>query len=107
MAPQAKSAAAPRKGGAAAARSERKKTRTIESNGLTLTLPAKLPFRVLRHLRTSEGGVDGPLGFLEDLLGEEQMEQVWALDIDVDEGVALVQQILDGYGLAEGEAPAS
>ncbi len=96
--------AAPRTKRGAAARSE-DKPKTIKFEGLALTLPAKLPFRVLRHTR--EEGISGVVSFVEDVLGDEQMEKVWALDIDIERGGELMEEILGCYGMDAGESPAS
>ena len=102
-----KTASSPKKnGGGAVARSERKSKRTLKFEGLTLKLPAKLPFRVLRHMNEN-AGIQEALRFIEDVLGEEQMEAVWNLDIDIDRGSELVEEILGAYGMAPGDSSAS
>lgn len=99
MAAQSKPAAASKQ---AAARAENGSApKTLEFEGLKLTLPAKMPFRVLRHAR--EDGIAAAVGVLESLLGPEQIEQVWELDIDVERGEELVDLVLAEYGLSLGE----
>lgn len=87
----------------AAARAEANgEAKHLKFEGLELTMPPKLPFRVLRHAR--EDGLAATVGILETILGEEQLEQIWALDIDIARGEELVEQILDAYGLSLGES---
>lgn len=100
----ASKAASPKRG--AAARSEVNGHRpTVEFEGLTLTLPAKIPFRVVRYMRG--GNVEDVAGMLGVLLGEEQLEKVWALDIDIDRGGELVDEVMDAMGSDTGKSAAS
>lgn len=94
-------AASGSKGPGAAARSEAE-PRILEAHGLTLTLPSKLPFRILRHIQGDVGGKEA-VAILTDLLGAEQMETVWAADLSMDEGVGLLSQITDVYGTTPGK----
>jgi len=87
---------------AAAARAEKSdEQRTLEFEGLTLILPPKLPFRVLKHIRA--GGVEGDVAFLEEVMGPEQMEKIWDLDIDVDRGQELIVEVFAAFGTDSGE----
>lgn len=90
--------------GGAAARSKGRKTLKFE--GLALKLPAKLPFKVLRHLGSGAGAED-VVGVLTAIVGDEQMDKVWDLDLDLDRGQDLVGAVLEQYGLTTGESPAS
>lgn len=83
---------------AAAARAEKTTGRTVTKHGLTLKLPAKLPFNVARWLRE-----DDVVGALEAIIGPEQLEKVWAANLDVDQGGELLDAILGQYGVSEGE----
>jgi hypothetical protein len=76
------------------------KGKSVKVKDLTLKLPAKLPFVTVRYV--SENNVDvAPL--LEAILGPEQAEKVWALGLDVDEGAALVDEIIGKYGVDTGK----
>lgn len=86
----------------AAARSETSpKPKTIKFEGLTLTLPAKMPFNVLRYSGQNEGAQ--VIGVLTELLGDDQLEQVWALQLDVDRGKELVDELMAAYGTTPGK----
>jgi len=76
------------------------KGKSVRVKDLTLKLPAKLPFVTVRYI--SETNVEvAPL--LEAILGDEQAEKVWALDLDVEEGAALVDDIIGQYGVDTGK----
>lgn len=80
--------------------------RTVTSHGLTLEIPAKLPFSLLRHM----GGDVGPqqaVGVMSELLGEEQMQKVWDAGLDIDQGVELLEALLEQAGSSPGESEAS
>ena len=78
------------------------KGKSVKVKDLTLKLPAKLPFVTVRYVYVSENNVDvAPL--LEAILGPEQAEKVWALGLDVDEGAALVDEIIGKYGVDTGK----
>ena len=74
--------------------------KTLKVKDLTLRLPAKLPFVTVKYVK--EDSVDVP-NLLEASLGEEQADKVWALGLDVDEGAALVDQIVSKYGVDTGK----
>lgn len=74
--------------------------KTLKVKDLTLRLPAKLPFVTVKYVK--EDSVDVP-NLLEAILGEEQADKVWALGLDVDEGAALVDQIVSKYGVDTGK----
>ena len=96
---------APRKG--VAARGEASgDPRTITSHGLTLTLPEKLPFAMLRYAKSSIEPADA-IGIMTELLGDEQMQQVWAANLSVDDGLDLFTEILAASGVTPGEPSAS
>lgn len=76
------------------------KSKSVKVKDLTLKLPAKLPFATVRYVRGDEVDV-APL--LESVLGEEQAEKVWNLGLDIDEGSALVDQIISKYGVDTGK----
>lgn len=72
------------------------------NDDLTLTLPAKLPFAVVRYVNADTGSMD--IGkVLDAVLGEEQAEKVWDLDLDIDAGTALVDEIIRKYGVDTGK----
>lgn len=72
------------------------------NDGLTLTLPAKLPFAVVRYVNSDTGSMD--IGkVLEVVLGEDQAEKVWDLGLDIDKGTELVDQIIGKYGVDQGK----
>lgn len=76
------------------------KGKSLKVKDLTLKLPAKLPFATVRYV--SESNVDvAPL--LDAILGKDQAEKVWALGLDVDEGAALVDDIIGKYGVDTGK----
>lgn len=81
--------------------------KTVEFEGLTLTLPAKLPFNLLRDIRAARNDGSVAVSILEQLLGEEQLEQVWALNLDMDQGLALLSDITSQYGTPLGKSSAS
>jgi hypothetical protein len=93
--------------GAAAAAQSEDEAKVLEVEGLKLDLPARLPFKSLRNFRSSLNNIEGAIGFLEDVLGPEQMENVWDLDLDVDRGLELTEKVLGVYGLTEGDSEAS
>jgi hypothetical protein len=72
----------------------------LKVKDLTLTLPGKLPFVTVKYVK--EDSVDVP-NLLESILGEEQANKVWALGLDVDEGAALVDDIVGKYGVDTGK----
>ena len=74
--------------------------KTLKVKDLTLRLPAKLPFVTVKYVK--EDSVDVP-NLLEAILGEEQADKVWDLGLDVDEGAALVDQIVSKYGVDTGK----
>lgn len=92
--------------GAAARAEVNGKDRTLRAHGLELTLPAKLPFAALRYMSDNPGGAE-VVGLLEVLLGPEQLDAVWKLDLDIDQGTELVEQITNLYGTNMGESEAS
>jgi hypothetical protein len=84
------------------------KPRTIQFRTLSLKLPEKLPLRALRHLRDEKTLTGSDVyGVLEQILGEEQLDEVCDLGADVDEGGKLLEQILAELGTSTGESPAS
>lgn len=104
---QRKAAAAPAKGAAARAETNGK-VRELTFEGLKLKLPERLPFRSLRYVSSGEDA--GPaeiVGLLTSILGEEQMEKVWALDIDIDRGGDLLTEVTEAMGMSPGESEAS
>lgn len=92
--------------GAAARAEVADEPRTLEAHGLTLTLPPRLPFEVLRYMSDEPGAAD-VVGILRVVLGAEQLDKVWALGLDVDEGTQLVEDITGLYGSSVGESAAS
>lgn len=72
------------------------------NDDLTLTLPAKLPFAVVRYVDADSGSMD-IANVLDALLGEEQAEKVWGLGLDIDQGTELVDQIIGKYGVDQGK----
>lgn len=89
----------------AAARAENE-PRQLEAHGITLDLPAKLPFKVLKHVR---GGVTGSnvVAMLEAIVGEKQLDRIFNLDLDIEEGARLFEQITALYGTTTGNSKAS
>lgn len=67
--------------------------KTLQFEGLKLKIPAKMPFNAVEYLGEN---MDGPATFavLEVILGEEQMAQVKALNLDVDSGLKLLEQVM-------------
>lgn len=80
--------------------------KTLEFHGLTLTLPAKMPFALLRHL---DGNVDGTtiVGILRTLLGQDQLDAVFDLGLDIDEGTELFTIASGLYGTSAGKSSRS
>lgn len=99
--------AAPGDAPGAAARAEAgEETRTLEAHGITLELPPKLPFKVLRHMRGGIGGT-AVVGMLEAIVGPDQLEQIFDLDLDMEEGAQLFSEITALYGTSSGNSSAS
>lgn len=82
-------------------------TITVESHGLTLTIPAKMPFSLFRFMGAEDPGPREVIGILETLLGPEQMNTVWSAGLDMDQGSALIDDLMAASGLSTGESPAS
>lgn len=74
--------------------------KSLKVKDLTLRLPAKLPFVTVKYVK--EDSVDVP-SLLEAILGKVQADKVWDLGLDVDEGAALVDQIVSKYGVDTGK----
>ena len=74
--------------------------KSLKVKDLTLRLPAKLPFVTVKYVK--EDSVDVP-SLLEAILGEVQADKVWDLGLDVDEGAALVDQIVSKDGVDTGK----
>ena len=72
----------------------------LKAAGLTLKLPAKLPFATVRYVKGDDIDI---AGFLGSILGEEQVNTVWNAGLDIDQGGELVEDILKKYGLEAGE----
>ncbi len=96
---------------AAAAKAEKAPTeRTVQWEGLTLTLPAELPDAVLLDLALVQGGDDPTSTFemLMTMIGEGQLRLV-RNKVKSDETVGLenvaelIRQIFEEYGTSEGE----
>jgi hypothetical protein len=96
---------------AAAAKAEKAPTeRTVQWEGLTLTLPAELPDAVLLDLALVQGGDDPTSTFemLMTMIGEGQLRLV-RNKVKSDENVSLenvaelIHQIFEEYGTSEGE----
>jgi hypothetical protein len=73
------------------------KVKAITVRKVRLVLPSKVPFGSMRGLLKDDGTVGDVVGFLEAVLGEEQMEKVWAIDLDLSKGSLLDQtrEVLD------------
>ena len=107
------STASRQKRGAVARSSQNGHFKTIKFKGLTLGLPAKTKLRLLKRLTSND--TDELVEALEQLLGEEQMEQVWDIDVDVSKGLdpladlilELANKVFEGYGTSAGEPGAS
>lgn len=74
--------------------------KVVKAHGLTLKLPAKLPFATVRFIKGDDIDI---AGFLGAVLGEEQVDKVWAAGLDMDQGTELVETVLEKYGLDAGE----
>lgn len=72
------------------------------NDDLTLTLPAKMPFSVVRYVNSQTGDMD-IANTLETILGVEQAEKVWALGLDIEAGIELVDDIVGQYGVDTGK----
>lgn len=92
--------------GAAARAETNGKPRSFQFKGLKLKLPAKIPFETLRYISEDAEPRD-LIRALETIIGAEQMEEIWALRLDVDEGTDLTKKVLELMGMSEGESPAS
>lgn len=74
--------------------------KVVKSHGLTIKLPAKLPFTTVRFVNGDDIDI---AGFLGAVLGEEQLNKVWDAGLDMDQGTELVEAVLAKYGLDAGE----
>jgi hypothetical protein len=102
---------------AAAARAEKKnenEVKTIEWQGLTLTLPEKLPEEIFLDLALVQSSENPGSTFemLVTMIGEEQFRAVrhklkTDKKVDLQDVVALSGQIFEVYGTSEGESEAS
>lgn len=96
----------------AAARAESNGRRTVSYKDLGLpgtgkfTLPGKLPFAVLRYMQSEDPSPADIVGVLETIL-KDQIDELWALDIDVEGGTEFMQKLLALYGTKPGESQAS
>lgn len=80
----------------------------FEGLGFTLTLRPKLPFKVLRSLAENADNEPGQVvAMLDDILGPEQAAKVWDSELDLESGRALVEKLLEVYGIGSGESEAS
>lgn len=81
--------------------------RTVQTHGLELTVPAKMPFAVLRYLEGDIGAAE-VVGVLKTLLRPaEQIEKVWAAELDMEQGGQLVKDLIESGGVSLGESVAS
>jgi hypothetical protein len=74
--------------------------KVVKAHGLTLKLPAKLPFTTVKFVKGDDIDI---AGFLAAVLGEEQVNKVWDAGLDMDQGTELVEAVLAKYGLDAGE----
>lgn len=95
-----------RKAGAAARAEGTKKSRTVEVRGTKFALPSELPFEILRYMSDDPSPQD-IVRTLELILGPEQMETWWGLELGLEEGSEVMRQMLELMGLTPGESPAS
>lgn len=89
------------------------KPKTVTFQGTKLSVPSKLPFRVLKYITAaSEGSGQDYIAALELILGAEQMEKIWDLDVDMTKGgpsaladllVELTDQVFAVYDSTPGE----
>lgn len=108
MTQQKKTGAAAKSKAAAARQETNGQPKTLKFEGLELVLPDKIPFKILKYLgQGDEAGPEEVVGILNTMLGPEQMEQVWNLDIDVSRGRELVEEVLESLGMQAGESAAS
>lgn len=83
--------------------------KTVAFKGLKLKLPKHTKLRFLKQLQSGED--QEVLDALTALLGEEQMERVWDLDVDISGGMGvlvevvadLVKTVLGAYNIDLGE----
>jgi len=94
-------------GPGAAARAELNGSREIEVEGLTLSLPPELPFFALEHLGAEKVGGTEVIGFLREVLGDEQLAALRERRLGLSAGEQLVQDLVDLYGMDLGESAAS
>lgn len=74
--------------------------KVVKTHGLTLKLPAKLPFETVRFIKGDDIDI---AGFLGSVVGEDQLAKVWEAGLDIDEGTQLVEAVMEKYGLDAGE----
>lgn len=104
--------------GAAARREAADEGPTLEFHGLTLQLPAKLPGSVVwRYGILRDNDVIGAARIIESMVGREQYNAIMdkldeiGVTYDDEEGMTeigqMAQNILEAYGMSQGEAEAS
>lgn len=82
--------------------------RTVETHGLKLTIPAKLPFSVLQFLEKPNPGPPEIVGVLKAILKPaDQIQQVWDAGLDMDEGGEVIRDLISASGVSPGESGAS
>jgi hypothetical protein len=81
--------------------------RTVETQGLTLTVPTKIPFAVLRYLEGDIGPAE-MVGVLKTLLKPaDQIDKVWDAELDIEQGGELIKALIESGGVGVGESLAS
>lgn len=79
--------------------------RTVETQGLKLTVTATIPFAVLRYIRKDAFDMVAVLEMLLD--PPEQIDKVWDANLSLQDGAALVTDLVETGGVSVGESLAS
>lgn len=72
---------------------------SVVIGGKKFSIASKLPFRFLKAAQDED-----LTAIVEILLGAEQAEQFWALDLSIPEGTEAVQKLVEKAGASLGES---
>jgi hypothetical protein len=109
MAQQKTTAAAKRKTakGKSATAAKDGKPKNITIKGRRFDLPAELPYSLIRLSGALPNDPTGEAMVVQEILGEEQMDEVFNLGLTMQEGVDFGRKVMAKYGMTPGESGAS
>lgn len=79
----------------------------FESQGLELDIPAAMPFTIMRYIQNGDLAVTAVVPMLREILGDEQLEKVWAAGLTMEQGLSLAADLFNAAGTSLGESSAS